>query len=303
MHTLAIFLLILFVETVQSWDWWDYKDSEHVWPKLAGSSCGGSSQSPICINQSEISAGDYNGPGGSVISIHYGPAPGLIIENNGKTLAVNGEMGWITINRKIYTAKHFHFHQPAEHLVNGRRNDMEMHVVHRNEITSDLVIFAFLFKVEFGAPGNKFLRSIGYDSPSLATKGGSALISEINLMDLFTDVEVSGLGAWDVMVNFFKGPGLGKVAAWTYKGSLTTPPCTEGQRFFVFEQPRVMSRKQWEGFANSVGHGIDWEKKTGNRRETQPLNGRKVYSKVISLKNKGQREQRPFLGLSHLLVQ
>jgi carbonic anhydrase len=270
MHTLATFLVLLFVESVQSWDWWDYKNSKYHWPKLDGASCGGSSQSPINIDQNSISVGDYDSPGGSLISINYSPAPGLIIENNGKTLAVNGAMGWITSNGQIYTAKHFHFHQPAEHLVNGRQADMEMHVVHKNEITSDLVIFAFLFKVEAGAPDNKFLRGIGYGSPSLATKGGSALIAEINLMDLFTDVEVFGLGAWESMMNFFRGPGLGKVAAWTYEGSLTTPPCTEGQRFFVFEQPRVMSRKQWEGFAKSVGHGIDWEKKTGNFRETQP---------------------------------
>jgi carbonic anhydrase len=303
MHALLSILLILFVGTVRSWDWWDYKSPREQWPSLPGSSCGGFSQSPINIDENLISAQQSDSTFKNQISINYEPAPGLTIQNNGKTLIVNGAMGSIVSNGQIYTTKQFHFHQPAEHKVSGRQADMEMHVVHGNDKTSDLVIFAFQFRVEADAPDNKFLAGIGYNSPSLSKPGSSALIAEINLMDLFTDSDIKKMGAWESVINFFTGPGFGNVAAWTYGGSLTTPPCTEGQRFLLFQQQRVMSRRQWDAFARSVGNGIDWEKKTGNSRETQPLNGRKVYTKVFPLKNKEQREQRPFLGLSHLLVQ
>ena len=38
-------------------------------------------------------------------------------------------------------------------------------------------------------------------------------------------------------------------AYWTYDGSLTAPPCTEGVRWFVFEQQVELSRDQLRTFA------------------------------------------------------
>jgi carbonic anhydrase len=36
---------------------------------------------------------------------------------------------------------------------------------------------------------------------------------------------------------------------WTYTGSLSTPPCTEGVRWFVFERELGLSRDQLRTFA------------------------------------------------------
>jgi carbonic anhydrase len=35
---------------------------------------------------------------------------------------------------------------------------------------------------------------------------------------------------------------------WTYEGSLTAPPCTEGVRWFVLEEPVELSRDQLRSF-------------------------------------------------------
>jgi carbonic anhydrase len=55
---------------------------------------------------------------------------------------------------------------------------------------------------------------------------------------------------------------------YTYSGSLTTPPCTEGVRWVVLKTPTQASAKQIETFKNRVGPTTN--------RPTQPLNARTI---------------------------
>jgi carbonic anhydrase len=50
-------------------------------------------------------------------------------------------------------------------------------------------------------------------------------------------------------------------------GSLTTPPCTEGVRWFVLEQGMSVSREQWRDFAALFKM---------NTRELQDAHGRRI---------------------------
>ena len=54
---------------------------------------------------------------------------------------------------------------------------------------------------------------------------------------------------------------------WTYMGSEVTPPCTEGVRWFVFEEDLSMSRSQLRAFANLFKM---------NTRPIQDAHGRKI---------------------------
>jgi carbonic anhydrase len=60
---------------------------------------------------------------------------------------------------------------------------------------------------------------------------------------------------------------------WTYDGSFTTPPCTEGVKWHVLYEPITVSLQQVAAFRSLDFLHHDGEF-AGNARPVQPLNGR-----------------------------
>lgn len=60
---------------------------------------------------------------------------------------------------------------------------------------------------------------------------------------------------------------------FTYAGSLTTQPCTEGFTWFVVGEPKLITHDQFDLFIERWGGNIDY----GTSRHLQELNGRTVY--------------------------
>jgi hypothetical protein len=60
--------------------------------------------------------------------------------------------------------------------------------------------------------------------------------------------------------------------AFRYNGSFTTPPCSEGVRWFVLAEPVELSAEQIAGFAAIYDH---------NNRPTQPLRGRSLVLEKV----------------------
>ena len=56
-----------------------------------------------------------------------------------------------------------------------------------------------------------------------------------------------------------------KLGYYSYEGSLTTPPCTEGVTFYILQTPAALSKAQVDAFPFKK-----------NARPVQPLNGRKI---------------------------
>lgn len=54
---------------------------------------------------------------------------------------------------------------------------------------------------------------------------------------------------------------------WRYEGSLTTPPCSEGVRWFATTDPITLSKEQIAAFTSHY---------TGNNRPVQPRNDRPI---------------------------
>ena len=64
--------------------------------------------------------------------------------------------------------------------------------------------------------------------------------------------------------------------AYAYKGSLTTPPCSEDVQWLVIKEPIEFSAAQVEAFNDALDN-LEFASDAGtNNRPAQPLNGRRV---------------------------
>jgi carbonic anhydrase len=147
----------------------------------------------------------------------------LKIINNGHTIQVNCEPGSATrINTVPFALVQFHFHHPSEHFLSGRRFDLEIHFVHRSEADELAVLGVF---VQPGAE-NAALAPIWAAMP--AQEGPERVVPG--------NVQPAGL--------LPRRRGL-----FSYAGSLTTPPCSQGVNWLVYAEPISASAAQIQRFA------------------------------------------------------
>ena len=215
---------------------WGYEG--HEGPESWGKefpTCGvGKAQSPI----------DIKGPfakGTQSIKTDYKEGA-LKILNNGHTIQVNVEPGSkLTIDKDSYDLLQFHFHRPSEEKINGKPSAMVAHFVHRNAAGKLAVVGVLLNQ--------------GGDNATLKTVFASAPKAE------GPELEVKG-----AKIN--PGSLLPKsMSYYSFEGSLTTPPCTEGVTFYILKTPTTIAKAQIDAFPFKM-----------NARPTQPLNGRKIVA-------------------------
>jgi carbonic anhydrase len=202
---------------------WDYegKRGSLNWGKLDPSfnACSkGREQSPLDIRNARLNAAL------PPIEFHYLAGP-VRLENDGHTVAVHVDPGSYMVAGGVrYNLVEFDFHHPSETAVLGKLTDMEVHLMHRSA-DGKLAVVAVRLNEDTGNP-NAVLATLWPHLPARA--GASEKVTEM--------VNPGGLLPGD------RG-------FWTYMGSLTTPPCTEGVRWFVFEQELSISRDQLRAFA------------------------------------------------------
>ena len=64
---------------------------------------------------------------------------------------------------------------------------------------------------------------------------------------------------------------------FSYNGSLTTPPCTEGIKWNVLNRVLPISTEQLEEFTTLLADDPAFAGGNGNNRVVQPVNGRALY--------------------------
>ncbi|MCX7173256.1 MAG: carbonic anhydrase family protein [Proteobacteria bacterium] len=220
---------------------WTYEGNEGPknWGKLSPDyqACGsGKEQSPIDIAEGKVASL----PG---IGVDY-PQTGLSIVNNGHTIQINyAAEGGASLGGKAYRLAQFHFHAPSEHTVNGKHLAMEAHLVHKDG-EGHLAVIGLFFKE---GRANPFLGQFWKAMPKEA--GPERSINEVSL-------RIAEMLPKDK-------------SYYHYNGSLTTPPCSEGVKWYVLKKPQEASAEQIRQFAALFVH---------NERPVQALGARTLYS-------------------------
>jgi carbonic anhydrase len=202
---------------------WSYqgKTGPLVWGKLdpAYQACSkGHEQSPLDIRGAHLNKAL------TPIEFHY-IAGQVTLKNDGHTIVAHVNPGsYIVAGGVRYELVEYDFHHPGEQAVRGKLSDMDVHLLHRSA-DGKLAVVAVRLIEDLGNP-NAVLAALWPHLP--ITAGATEKIQEM--------VSAGGLLPAD------RG-------YWTYTGSLTTPPCTEGVRWFVMEQELSLSRDQLRAFA------------------------------------------------------
>jgi len=156
------------------------------------------------------------------ISFDYHPSSFSEV-NNGHTIQVTvGGGNFITVGNTVYELQEFHFHRPSEEKVNGKGTEMVIHLVHKSA-EGKIAIVAVL--LERGQP-HRLMQTIWDNLP----------------LEKFDTVSPSiVLDPTDALPE--------RREYFTYMGSLTEPPCTEGVLWMVFKQPMQASPAQMALFS------------------------------------------------------
>jgi carbonic anhydrase len=174
--------------------------------------------------------------------VRFAYQPGRFsVLDHGRGLQVNLSPGsHIEIAGRRYELQHASFHRPSEHRIDGRVFEMSLHLVHRDAEGQTAIV---ALQIDPGPP-----------------QSASQLV--LNHLPLEKRAENPGRAPLDP-ANWLPADH----RYYTYMGSLTAPPCTEGVQWVVMREPVTLSREQLDLFARLYPM---------NARALQQLAGRRI---------------------------
>jgi len=179
------------------------------------------------------------------IQFDYKDSP-LNLVNNGHTVQVNfAEGSSITVDGKKYKLLQFHFHTPSEEATNGKRHAMVAHFVHKSDDGKLAVIGVLLDK---GADNSAF----GAAMNRMPTEAGEERS--------YANVRINAASMMPAKKGYY-----------SFDGSLTTPPCSEGVKWMVMKEPVKISARQAAAFSKLYKM---------NARPLQTANGREILESL-----------------------
>ena len=241
---------------------WSYDEDEQVgWSSLESlnssapipglypySECGlGQKQSPITIIDNDNHTIKNTNMNGIRFANHSTP---LSVTNNGHAIIVNmppsdNNKNAFYIGNQKYKLLQFVIHSPSEHKIDGQPSEMEIQFEYSTP-SGKLAIVGVLVTENYKGKDNSELQKILKNAPHQ---------TDVTVTPSNTNIKPSKLLPSN------------KKSIYTYAGSRTIPPCTEGVDWYVLRNPLEVSAIQITKFQTYY---------RTNFRSTQPLNGRVV---------------------------
>lgn len=192
------------------------------------------------VEQSPIDITGYAAGTSAGISFAYRTLA-TACRNTGHTVYLDfAEGSSVSLDGREYRLLGVHFHSPGEHLVDGESFAAELHLVHQ-DAGGNLAVVGLLFR-------------LGNVSP---------LVEDLLGLAPATGVEADVGGGPDAAEYVPSDSGY-----YAYRGSLTTPPCSEGVRWMVMRSIGTVSQDQVERLQSLTGGP--------NNRPPQPIGDRSV---------------------------
>ena len=134
--------------------------------------------------------------------------------DHGASVEVEGDSAAIHLDRQGFELKGFHFHTPSEHVVEGKRYPLELHLVHQNRENGKVAVLGVLVDTDSDPnqhhePLHKFLREVKEALPN----EGPVHVDPAILLPKFPS-------------HYYR-----------YEGSLTTPGYDSNVSWVVFKEP------------------------------------------------------------------
>jgi len=155
------------------------------------------------------------------------------------------------INETVYLVS-WHVHTPADHSVQNDRSKAELHLVHVDRNGSERAVLAIRVDPGILSYSNFFGQAPFLSSNATATDMAEAEAQQNSTSTLSPGARFPNYNNLDVRMNGTSTPAAALQEAgdfremWTYRGSLTSPPCREGIRFFIARNILFVSNPQMQ---------------------------------------------------------
>ena len=225
------------VEEVEETTQWSYSGAggPENWASLSADNerCGsGAQQSPIDIT------GFEQGSSPPLSFSFRKEAEG--ISHNGSSVAVNYAKGnRLGFGERTYQLETVHPHTPSEHHIDGKSYPLELHLLH-SQVFGDVAVVSMLFDI---GDANPVVQEIIDNVPS-----------EVGTTEVTGILNATGYMTKDL-------------GYYSYKGSMTTPPCAEPVDWFIMLEIGTVSQAQVDALKALTGE---------NNRPLQALGGRPI---------------------------